>query len=55
MIFWIEFHYEVEPNFYFSCYNIDFEFITLFSKFFDKINYKYYDWEGNIGIKECVK
>ena len=50
----IDFHYEVEPEFYFSCYNIDFEFIILFSKFYNKINYKYYDWEGNIGIKECV-
>ena len=48
----IEFHYEVEPDFYFSCYNLDLEFILIFGKFYDKIKFKYYDWEGNIKVKE---
>ena len=50
----IEFYYEVAPNFYFSSYNLDFDFILIFDKFYDKINFKYYDWEGNIKVKECI-
>ena len=48
----IEFYYEVKPNF--SSYNLDLEFILIFDKFYDKINFKYYDWEGNIKVKECI-
>ena len=50
----IEFYYEVKPDFYFQQYNLDFEFILIFDKFYDKINFKYYDWDGNIKVKECV-
>ena len=49
----IEFYYEVSPNFYFQQYNLDLEFILIFDKFYDKINFKYYDWGGNIKVKEC--
>ena len=48
----IEFYYEVKPNF--SSYNLDLEFILIFDKFYDKINFNYYDWEGNIKVKECI-
>ena len=50
----IELYYEVKPDFYFQQYNFDFEFIITFDKFYDKINFKYYDWDGNIKVKECV-
>ena len=50
----IEFYYEVLPEYYFTQYNLTTEFAIIFDKFYDKINFKYFDWDGNIKVKECV-
>ena len=50
----IEFYYEVLPEYYFTKYNLNFEFAINFDKFYDKLNYKYFDWDENIKVKECI-
>ena len=51
----IEFYYEVLPDYYFTNYNLNTVFAIIFHKFYDKINFKYFDCDGNIKVKECVK
>ena len=51
----IEFYYEVLPDYYFTNYNLNTVFAIIFDKFYDKINFKYFDCDGNIKVKECVK
>ena len=50
----IEFYYEVLPDYYFTNYNLTTVFAIIFHKFYDKINFKYFDCDGNIKVKECV-
>ena len=50
----IEFNYKVASNYYFQEYNLDFEFIMIFDKFYDKVNFKFFDCDGNIFMKERI-
>ena len=54
ILYVIEFYHELMYNSYLQKYNLDFDFTIIFGKFYDKINFKYYDWDGNIKVKECL-
>ena len=50
----IEFYNELIFNSYVYKYDLGIDFLKFFNKFYDKINFKYYDWDGNIKVKECL-
>ena len=54
ILYIIEFYHELMYNSYLQKYNLDFDFTIIFGKFYDKINFKYYDSDGNIKVKECL-
>ena len=58
LIFWrydilniIEFYENI--SFDILDYKFAVDFYDLFCKFYTKLNYKYYDFDGNINLKEC--
>ena len=50
----IEFENGMLYNSYVIYYDLCCDFIYYFNKFYDKINFKYYDWDGNIKVKEDI-
>ena len=49
----IEFENGMLYNSYVYKYDLCGDFLYYFNKFYGKINFKYYDWDGNIKVKEC--
>ena len=50
----IEFENGMLYNSYVTYYDLGCDFIYYFNKFYDKTNFKYYDWDGNIKVKEDI-
>ena len=50
----IEFENGMLYDSYVYYYDLGCDFLHYFNKFYDKINFKYYDWDGNIKVKEDI-